>query len=320
LTIQNVRCDDTRMQLRTLGPSDLLKAPPRQSAAPLTEPPGHAVREAQQLVAAANRVLEAAVIADRAAGTSWEEIGDALGGVTRSTAHGRFATVVEEFNNTAVDSASAAEPQSRADRAAENLEAAWSQVLGMVDRRVVRGGLQEAAENLVAPPPEQHGTRSPAPDGKEETEPERVTDPARTQRTDHQSRSALEHIALRNWIAHQPADSSNAAALWLLWAALRSPQQKTNRYADALYGDHVLQTNWHPHSHEPNFEALARLLLTCDREDVSSGAAPTSNRVRSGKKSTSPAEDRAGESAIEALERRVAQIEATLSRAEAGGS
>jgi tetratricopeptide (TPR) repeat protein len=52
------------------------------------------VAEAHQLVLASEELLQAAVAAERNRGVSWETIGEALG-ITRSTAHGRFADRLE---------------------------------------------------------------------------------------------------------------------------------------------------------------------------------------------------------------------------------
>jgi len=101
--------------------------------APLAEPPGEAVRQAQRLVLTANAVLDAAVVAERARGTSWEEIGDALG-VTRSTAHGRFRGAVDAFAR--------GESDSEAELGARlNLERAWETVRDHAAARAVRDNL-----------------------------------------------------------------------------------------------------------------------------------------------------------------------------------
>ncbi|MCX5216111.1 hypothetical protein OG689_44055 [Kitasatospora sp. NBC_00240] len=58
--------------------------------------PGQHVRHAARLVEQANQLLAQAVVADRARGNSWDEIGAALG-VTRSTAHGRYGTTYRRW-------------------------------------------------------------------------------------------------------------------------------------------------------------------------------------------------------------------------------
>ena len=101
--------------------------------APLAEPPGEAVRQAQQLVLTANAVLDAAVVAERARGTSWEQIGDALG-VTRLTAHGRFRGAVDAFAR--------GESDIEAELGARlNLERAWETVRDRAAARAVRDNL-----------------------------------------------------------------------------------------------------------------------------------------------------------------------------------
>ncbi len=76
------------------------------------------VAEAQRLLAAAEEALLAAVAAERNRGVSWEAIGEALG-ITRSTAHGRFADRLE-----------ASDKGTDAERA---LHIAWQQVHGLAE-------------------------------------------------------------------------------------------------------------------------------------------------------------------------------------------
>jgi hypothetical protein len=60
--------------------------------------PGDLVDEALALVRDADQVLRLAVAAERAAGTSWQEIGERLD-ITRQSAHERFARAVEEITD-----------------------------------------------------------------------------------------------------------------------------------------------------------------------------------------------------------------------------
>ncbi|WP_030348935.1 hypothetical protein [Streptomyces sp. NRRL S-1022] len=59
--------------------------------------PGELVEEAQTLVELAQQVLRWAVIHERQKGTSWEEIGQRLGGITRQSAHERYKDAVDEW-------------------------------------------------------------------------------------------------------------------------------------------------------------------------------------------------------------------------------
>jgi hypothetical protein len=106
---------------------------------------GHSVREAQEMVAAANQLLEAAVIAERANGTSWEVIGEALS-VTRSTAHGRVSGSVDSFFE-------AGEPETARDKAGENLDGAWDKIAEQLSRHTLLSDVQQVAEHLSSPPP-----------------------------------------------------------------------------------------------------------------------------------------------------------------------
>ncbi|MFI9824586.1 hypothetical protein ACIHFC_29655 [Streptomyces sp. NPDC052013] len=64
--------------------------------------PGSLVTEAQQLVQLAREVLTRSVIYERTKGTSWEEIGEALG-ITRQSAHERFKAAWDEWELSLVE-------------------------------------------------------------------------------------------------------------------------------------------------------------------------------------------------------------------------
>ncbi|MFC9250952.1 hypothetical protein [Amycolatopsis thailandensis] len=55
------------------------------------------VADANRLPGLVQRVLESTVVYARATGTTWTEIGDSLGGITRQSAHKRFKDAVERF-------------------------------------------------------------------------------------------------------------------------------------------------------------------------------------------------------------------------------
>lgn len=63
---------------------------------------GDLVEEAQRLVDTAQGVLRWAVIHERQTGTSWEEIGERLGGISRQSAHERYKAAVDEWRHTLV--------------------------------------------------------------------------------------------------------------------------------------------------------------------------------------------------------------------------
>jgi hypothetical protein len=65
----------------------------RQAAAP-----GQLVEQARRLAEKAEELLEQAVIAERARNTSWDQIGQALGGLSKSAAHKRYGSVYNEWN------------------------------------------------------------------------------------------------------------------------------------------------------------------------------------------------------------------------------
>ncbi|GAA2266155.1 hypothetical protein GCM10010232_68130 [Streptomyces amakusaensis] len=59
--------------------------------------PGEFVENARRLVRCAEDALRWAVVYERERGSSWDEIGEALGPITRQSAHRRFAEQVEEW-------------------------------------------------------------------------------------------------------------------------------------------------------------------------------------------------------------------------------
>ncbi|MFD0208929.1 hypothetical protein ACFVH9_07315 [Streptomyces hirsutus] len=59
--------------------------------------PGHLLRQAKRLLEQAEKLVEQAVVAERIKGTSWDVIGDVLGGVTKSAAQKRYGTRVERW-------------------------------------------------------------------------------------------------------------------------------------------------------------------------------------------------------------------------------
>lgn len=58
---------------------------------------GETVSDAADLVGQAQEVLTRAVLYERAKGTSWENIGEALGGITRQSAHERYREAEQEW-------------------------------------------------------------------------------------------------------------------------------------------------------------------------------------------------------------------------------
>ncbi|MFF4542217.1 hypothetical protein [Streptomyces aureus] len=64
--------------------------------------PGELVEGAQTLVELAQGALRWAVVHERQKGTSWEEIGVRLGGITRQAAHERYRDAVEEWQRSLV--------------------------------------------------------------------------------------------------------------------------------------------------------------------------------------------------------------------------
>ncbi|MGY1437053.1 hypothetical protein [Streptomyces reniochalinae] len=59
--------------------------------------PGQLVVQARRLMEKAEELLEQAVIAERQRDTSWEQVGEALGGLSKSAAHKRYGAAVNDW-------------------------------------------------------------------------------------------------------------------------------------------------------------------------------------------------------------------------------
>jgi hypothetical protein len=104
------------------------------------------VREALRLQELASLVMEAAAVAERERGTSWEEIGSALG-VGKSRAHERFAKAV----SAAHEAVSQQGDDSPAPTPRAVLEDRWDSVAKHMQMRATKQHLQAAADGLTQP-------------------------------------------------------------------------------------------------------------------------------------------------------------------------
>ncbi|MGP8303600.1 hypothetical protein ACTPOK_37900 [Streptomyces inhibens] len=59
--------------------------------------PGQLVEQAMRLMEKAEELVEQAVVAERQRNTSWDQIGQALGGLSKSAAHKRYGVVVNNW-------------------------------------------------------------------------------------------------------------------------------------------------------------------------------------------------------------------------------
>ncbi|MFI1176942.1 hypothetical protein [Streptomyces melanogenes] len=59
--------------------------------------PGQLVEQAMRLMEKAEELVEQAVIAERQRSTSWDQIGQALGGLSKSAAHKRYGVIVSSW-------------------------------------------------------------------------------------------------------------------------------------------------------------------------------------------------------------------------------
>lgn len=103
--------------------------------------PGRHAVDAHELVELAKQILERAVIAERMAGTPWQVIGAATGGVGRPTAHGRFSAAVQAFQDRVGD---ARQPTADAE-----LDEAWGRVSALAERRARRDEILRAATDAT---------------------------------------------------------------------------------------------------------------------------------------------------------------------------
>ncbi|WP_327187906.1 hypothetical protein [Streptomyces sp. NBC_01334] len=78
-------------------------APTSHAPDPDVLTPGQLLRQAKRLADEAARLLEQAVVAERIRGTSWDTIGEVLGGVTKSAVQKRYGTFVTEWIEHNVD-------------------------------------------------------------------------------------------------------------------------------------------------------------------------------------------------------------------------
>ncbi|AEN10766.1 MULTISPECIES: hypothetical protein [unclassified Streptomyces] len=84
------------MRIKDCDRAHLVVSEARAERARTASAPGELVRQAKRLVEKADELLEQAVIAERERGTSWERIGQALGGQSKSAAHKRYAPALTE--------------------------------------------------------------------------------------------------------------------------------------------------------------------------------------------------------------------------------
>ncbi|MGW3560032.1 N-6 DNA methylase [Streptomyces sp. NPDC000963] len=84
------------MRIKDCDRAHLVVSEARAERARTASAPGELVRQAKRLVEKAEELLEQAVIAERERGTSWEKIGQAIGGQSKSAAHKRYAPALTE--------------------------------------------------------------------------------------------------------------------------------------------------------------------------------------------------------------------------------
>lgn len=136
---------------------------PRPGAA--QRPPGELLSQAAQLAEQAQLVVEKAVITERAKGTSWEVIGEILGGVSKSAAQKRWGTAVARWRESADIDPRKLPPFVPDDLAEfsvayDELDGAWKQATEIVDRQPLLADLNNATVALSGSPGVHTGTGS----------------------------------------------------------------------------------------------------------------------------------------------------------------
>lgn len=86
------------MRLTETGGMHVTISHARAEDARATTAPGQLVAQARRLAEKAQELVDQAVIAERQRDTSWEQIGSALGGLTKSAAHKRYGKLVSEWD------------------------------------------------------------------------------------------------------------------------------------------------------------------------------------------------------------------------------
>ncbi|MFG3235131.1 hypothetical protein ACGFZG_25690 [Streptomyces antibioticus] len=103
-------------------------------------PAGQHIRQARLLEMLTSDLMARAVVTERLRGTSWEEVGEALG-VTKATAHGRFSKIVNSWRG-----AKKAELEDSLgddfEVAVEELDHIWSQIRDLVARQEMQEGIR----------------------------------------------------------------------------------------------------------------------------------------------------------------------------------
>ncbi|MFF3654882.1 hypothetical protein [Streptomyces olivochromogenes] len=128
-------------------------------------PPGELLTQAAQLAVQAQLVVEKAVIAERMKGTSWEVIGEVLGGVSKSAAQKRWGAVVARWRDSTPIDRRKLPPYIREDLvefavAYPELDDAWHQATEIVVRQPLLTDLNNAAVALSGSPGVHTGTGS----------------------------------------------------------------------------------------------------------------------------------------------------------------
>ncbi|MEU3505382.1 hypothetical protein ABZ726_33300 [Streptomyces hundungensis] len=119
-----------------LGSIDVLRQIPR----------GQLLAQASQLLTLAKDMVQRAVVTERLRGTSWDEVGECVGGVSRSAAHNRYSYLVKEWQD---EQQGLSEDESLSSSFAE-LQQMWEQSAALIKSQAVLIGLQHLTGSVAA--------------------------------------------------------------------------------------------------------------------------------------------------------------------------
>ncbi|GAA1959408.1 hypothetical protein [Catenulispora subtropica] len=292
--------------------------------------PGDLLREALRLQELAKAAVEQAAVAERVSGTPWDVIGKVMG-ITKSSAHTRFAGAVAARNEAAHGPAA----DSTVAMPRLGLERTWSAVKELVELREVKMGLQTMVGSLSrhtsVSPTDTVETEAPA-DLPPELVWEDVDQPEGAGGDNTVPKSGDHHDAVReqykdpeNWLfptCLASSESESSSALQNQLVSLLADRTKFNGYRTAIKyltcsctdtwrGSYALYADWlsrlhaEPWTQETPLQAAARRrLLNTSANPPGRDGARCSCRRDSTSDQPSP-DDR-----LAAIERRLAALEA----------
>ncbi|MFH8241398.1 hypothetical protein [Streptomyces sp. NPDC018321] len=187
--------------------------------------PGHLLRQAKRLLDQAEKLVEQAVIAERAKGSSWDTIGAVLGGVSKSAVQKRYGTRVERWKirddvQTALGSLGLPRQDIEAGVAHRHLKDEWKFAAEIVGTQGLLNELNNATSALS-------GDEWWVVGGSDLPSPEADRDECRFSSTHAADSDRLRR--LRNYLAHTEAGHCPEALTGLLFTLAASAEATDHR-------------------------------------------------------------------------------------------